>query len=96
MKRLRRDDRVALSPGKWFSRPRDPLSLGYRAVTNRTARSPLSLYTPAKVSERDENSNAYRAVARRRSAYAAMTVWRYRRVSGFHDPAIRFLWVIAR
>ena len=55
-----------------FFRP-DPLSVGYRAVTNRAARSHLSLYTPAKVSERDENSNAYRAVARRRSAYAAMT-----------------------
>ncbi len=30
-----------------FFRP-DPLSVGYRAVTNRAARSPLSLYTPVR------------------------------------------------
>ena|GEM_PF-6327870 len=32
---------------------------------------------------------AYRAVARRRAAYAAMSLWGYRGVSGFCDPAIR-------
>ena len=31
---------------------------------------------------------AYRAVAKRKGAYAAMPVWGYRGVSGFYDPAI--------
>ncbi|HOT86898.1 MAG TPA: hypothetical protein PLU70_07860, partial [Thermotogota bacterium] len=36
-------------------------------------------------------SKAYRAVAERRSAYAAMTVWGYSGVRGFYDPSMRLM-----
>ena len=64
--------------------------MGYRAVTNRTARSP-SLYTYIRYQKRDENSKAYRAVAKRKGAYAAITVRDHHGVSGSYEPAIRFL-----
>ena len=55
---------------------------GNRGVTEGTPRSPFcSLYTAMM--------SWYRAVAKRRGAYAAMIVRSYRGVSGFYDLAIR-------